>query len=47
MRGYGGLIHFDFDLIELDGENVARLSLLERKERLARFAQRSAGGNRL
>jgi ATP-dependent DNA ligase len=26
--GYGGLIHFAFDLLELDGENVARLSLL-------------------
>jgi hypothetical protein len=30
--GYGGLIHFAFDLIELDGENVARLPLLERNE---------------
>ena len=35
--GYGGLIHFAFDLIELDGEDVAKLPLLERKERLARL----------
>jgi bifunctional non-homologous end joining protein LigD len=35
--GYGGLIHFAFDLLELDGENVARLPLLERKERLAQL----------
>ncbi len=33
----GGLVHFAFDLIELDGEDVARLPLLERKERLARL----------
>jgi len=32
--GYGGLVHFAFDLIHLDGEDVARLPLLERKERL-------------
>ena len=35
--GYGGLGHFAFDLIELDAEDVARLPLLERKERLARL----------
>ena len=35
--GYGGLIHFAFDLNELDGENVLRLPLLERKDRLARL----------
>jgi hypothetical protein len=35
--GYGGLVHFAFDLIELDGVDVARLPLLERKERLARL----------
>jgi ATP-dependent DNA ligase len=29
--GYGGLVHFAFDLLELDGEDVARLPLLERK----------------
>jgi ATP-dependent DNA ligase len=31
--GYGGLVYFAFDLIELDGEDVASLHLLERKER--------------
>jgi bifunctional non-homologous end joining protein LigD len=35
--GYGGLVHFAFDLIELDGVDVARLRLLERKERLAQL----------
>jgi ATP-dependent DNA ligase len=35
--GYGGLVHFAFDLLELDGENVARLPLLQRKERLAQL----------
>jgi bifunctional non-homologous end joining protein LigD len=37
--GYGGLVHFAFDVLELDGENIARLSLLERKERLAQLLQ--------
>ena len=33
--GGAGLIYFAFDLLELDGEDVARLPLLERKARLA------------
>jgi ATP-dependent DNA ligase len=42
--GYGGLIHFAFDLIELDGEDVARLRLLERKERLAQLLKDPPAG---
>jgi ATP-dependent DNA ligase len=30
--GYGGLVHFAFDLLELDGVDVARLPLLERTQ---------------
>ena len=41
---YGGLIHFAFDLIELDGEDVATLPLLERKERLARLLEDPPAG---
>ena len=37
--GYGGLVYFAFDLIELDGEDVATLPVLERKERLAQLLQ--------
>ena len=33
--GYGGLVHFAFDLLHLDGENLAGLPLLDRKDRLA------------
>jgi DNA ligase D-like protein (predicted ligase) len=33
-RGGGGLVFFAFDLLELDGEDVARLALRERKARL-------------
>ena len=42
--GYGGLVHFAFDLLELDGENVARLPLLRRKERLAQLLQDPPAG---
>ena len=42
--GYGGLVHFAFDLIELDGEDIAKLPLLERKERLARLLEGSPAG---
>ena len=42
--GYGGLVHFAFDLIELDGVDVARLPLLERKERLARLLKDPPAG---
>ena len=33
--GYGGLVHFAFDVLYLDGENLAGLPLLERKAKLA------------
>ena len=42
--GYGGLVHFAFDLLELDGENLARLPLLERKRRLAQLLQNPPAG---
>jgi bifunctional non-homologous end joining protein LigD len=42
--GYGGLVHFAFDPLELDGENVARLPLLERKERLAQLLKKPPAG---
>jgi bifunctional non-homologous end joining protein LigD len=42
--GYGGLVHFAFDLLELDGENVASLPLLRRKERLAQLLQDPPAG---
>jgi bifunctional non-homologous end joining protein LigD len=42
--GYGGLVHFAFDLLEIDGENVARLPLLQRKERLAQLLQNPPAG---
>jgi bifunctional non-homologous end joining protein LigD len=42
--GYGGLVHFAFDLLELNGENVARLPLLQRKERLAQLLQDPPAG---
>jgi hypothetical protein len=42
--GYGGLVHFAFDLLELDDENVARLPLLQRKERLGQLLQDPPAG---
>jgi bifunctional non-homologous end joining protein LigD len=42
--GYGGLVHFAFDLLELDGENVARLPLFQRKERLGQLLQEPPTG---
>jgi DNA ligase D-like protein (predicted ligase) len=42
--GYGGLVHFAFDLLELDGIDVARLPLLERKERLAQLLKDPPAG---
>ena len=45
LTGYGGLVHFAFDLLELDGENVARLPLLERKERLAQLLKNPPAGS--
>jgi bifunctional non-homologous end joining protein LigD len=41
---YGGLVHFAFDLLELDGVDVARLPLLQRKERLARLLKDPPAG---
>jgi ATP-dependent DNA ligase len=35
QQGGDGLAYFAFDLLELDGENIARLPLRERKTRLA------------
>jgi hypothetical protein len=43
--GYDGLVHFAFDLLELDGENVATLPLLQRKERLAQLLQNPQTGS--
>jgi ATP-dependent DNA ligase len=45
--GYGGLVDFAFDLLELDGVDVARLPLLERKETVSAVAQGTSRGNRL
>jgi bifunctional non-homologous end joining protein LigD len=42
--GLGGLVYFVFDLIELDGENVATLPLLERKEQLAALLKKPPEG---
>ncbi len=38
-RGGAGLVYFAFDLLELDGEDLAALPLLDRKTRLARLHQ--------
>jgi bifunctional non-homologous end joining protein LigD len=42
--GYGGLVYFAFDLLELNGEDVASLTLLQRKERLAKLLKNPASG---
>jgi len=42
--GYGGLVYYAFDLLELDGVDVARLPLLERKDRLATLLNRAPAG---
>ena len=42
--GYGGLVYFAIDLLELDGVDVAPLPLLERKERLARLLKDPPAG---
>jgi bifunctional non-homologous end joining protein LigD len=42
--GYGGLVYFAFDLLELDGANVARLPLGERKKRLADLLKKPPAG---
>jgi ATP-dependent DNA ligase len=40
QQGGEGLTYFAFDLLELDGENIARLPLLERKKRLGTLLRR-------
>ena len=40
----GGLVYFAFDLLELDGEDIARLPLLERKKRLAALLRKPPAG---
>jgi len=42
--GHGGLVHFAFDLLHLDGEDVSRLWLLERKARLAGLLKQAPEG---
>src|SRR5208283_2909778 len=42
--GYGGLVYFAFDLLELDGEDISRLPLLERKDRLATLLNKAPAG---
>jgi bifunctional non-homologous end joining protein LigD len=43
-RGGAGLTFFAFDLLELDGEDVARLPLIERKDRLDALLHDPPGG---
>ena len=38
------MVYFAFDLLELDGEDIARLLLLERKDRLATLLNRAPAG---
>jgi hypothetical protein len=42
--GLGGLVYYAFDLLELDGENIADRPLLERKERLAALLKNPPAG---
>jgi bifunctional non-homologous end joining protein LigD len=42
--GYGGLVYFAFDLLELNGENIGCLPLGERKARLASLLKRPPAG---
>jgi len=42
--GHGGLVYFAFDLIELDGQDIARLPMLERKNRLAMLLNKPPTG---
>jgi DNA ligase D-like protein (predicted ligase) len=42
--GGGSLVYFAFDLLELDGEDIARLPLLERKKRLAALLRKPPAG---
>jgi ATP-dependent DNA ligase len=42
--GGGALVYFAFDLLELDGVDVAAMQLLERKERLAAILKNPPAG---
>ena len=42
--GTGALVYFAFDLLELDGAPIRRLSLLERKKELAQILKRAPAG---
>ena len=44
QQGGEGLTYFAFDLLELDGENIARLPLLERKKQLAALLRKPPAG---
>jgi DNA ligase D-like protein (predicted ligase) len=44
QQGGEGLIYFAFDLLELDGEDIARLPLLERKKQLAVLLRKPPAG---
>ena len=44
QQGGEGLTYFAFDLIELDGEDIARLPLLERKKQLAALLRKPPAG---
>jgi ATP-dependent DNA ligase len=43
-RGGGGLVYFVFDLLELNGEDLAALPLLDRKTRLAALLEKPPNG---
>jgi bifunctional non-homologous end joining protein LigD len=42
--GTGSLVYFAFDLLELDGADIAALPLLERKARLAKLLKKPPAG---
>jgi bifunctional non-homologous end joining protein LigD len=42
--GTGALVYFAFDLLEIDGEDIAKLPLLERKARLAELLKMPPAG---
>jgi ATP-dependent DNA ligase len=44
QQGGEGLTYFAFDLLELDGEDIARLPLLERKKQLAALLRKAPAG---
>ena len=43
--GYGGLVYFAFDLLELNGDDVASLPLIQRKGRLAALLKERPNGS--